>query len=229
MVFPPLPTRTDSDAAARRAGFTIMELMIVLVIVGIMAMTVAPSLSEILSGSRHASAAMDLVRFVRRARSQSIATSKAQLIRFQSAGSKKLGRIDVYSGMNNRCRQTPWTDNSAVLIPLASRARAFDMTDYNPSAVGVLPGLDDPDRPVIALTARTQPVVEANVLAEVWICYQPDGMVYAATFVSPPTTAPTLRVQDMGVELRLRREIENVQHGKDRLVVLPTGGNARLQ
>jgi prepilin-type N-terminal cleavage/methylation domain-containing protein len=220
MISDACPTRTDT-AAARRAGFTIMELMIVLVIVGIMAMTVAPSLSEVLGTNRHANAAMDLMRFMRRARSQSIATGKAQLIRFQTAGANRLGRIDVLTGISNRCRQTPWA--AAIARPV-NRSMAFDMTDYNPSAIGSKPGLDDTGRPLIVLTAHV-PAVGADPLSEVRLCYQPDGLVYRGWDPDPTL----LRIQDLAVEFRLRRQLDGARHGEDRFVALPPGGNARLQ
>jgi prepilin-type N-terminal cleavage/methylation domain-containing protein len=215
----PAPSPTRTDTAAARAGFTIMELMIVLVIVGIMAMTVAPSLSEVLSNNRHASAAMDLVRFARRARSQSIATSKAQLVRYESTGSNKLGRLDVFTGINNRCRQTPWAD---AITRGSNRAMAFDMVDYNPTAPGYTATLDDTGRQVIALIA-TNPG-STTALDEVRFCYQPDGLVFAAYIAGDP-----LRVQTLGVEFRLRRTIDRVKHGADRVVVFPVGGSARMQ
>jgi len=220
MVSDASPTRTDT-AAARRAGFTIMELMIVLVIVGIMAMTVAPSLSEVLGTNRHANAAMDLMRFMRRARSQSIATGKAQLIRFDATGSNKLGRIDVFNGISNRCRQTPWAD--AIARPV-NRSRAFDMIDYNPSVIGGKPSLDDAHRPVIGLSARVL-AIGVDPMPEVRVCYQPDGLVYRGWNPDPTV----LRVQELELEFRLRRAVDGVRHGEDRLVVLPPGGNARLR
>src|SRR5690349_2448534 len=153
----PTPTDTAAGTAwaaggggpgARRAGFTIMELMIVLVIIGIMAMTVAPSLSEVLTSNRQSSAAMDLVRFGRRVRSRAVSSGAAQLARFVKRDSNGLGRVELFTGINNKCMQTPWAD---AIAAGAVRSQSFDMTDYN---TGEDPKVDDEGRAVIELMAR---------------------------------------------------------------------------
>lgn len=209
------PTSNDTTA---RAGFTVMELMIVLVIIGVMAMTVAPSLSDVLTNNRQASAAMDLVKFGRQIRSRSISSGVAQLMIYRSADSNGLGRIELFPSVNNRCRQSElaWKTgfDKGVLKPV--RALSYDMLDYNP---GTNPTATDTGRPVIKLLAKAN-----DDLSELWLCYQPDGLVYASYLAGDP-----LRVQDIDVEFTIQRKVNGVIQGYDRKAVFPMGGNARLQ
>jgi prepilin-type N-terminal cleavage/methylation domain-containing protein len=66
------------------AGFTIIELLISLVIIGIISAAVAPSLSEVLSDNRQVAATQNIVRLARRARSLALASGLAHLLRYQA-------------------------------------------------------------------------------------------------------------------------------------------------
>lgn len=203
---------THAHSPAGRAGFTIMELMIVLVIIGIMAMTVAPSLSEVLGNNRQSNATMELVRFGRNARARALSSGAAQLVVFVAADSGGHGRFQLYSGSNNKCLQVPWAQAAA------KRQLSFDMLDYNH---GTNPRADDPKRPVIKATAKAD-----NTLDQLQLCYQPDGLVYAAFNSLDPTQ---LRIQDLDVEVTITRTLNGAVYGADRKVVFPMGGNVRVQ
>jgi prepilin-type N-terminal cleavage/methylation domain-containing protein len=205
----------------RSAGFTIIEMMIVLCIVGVMAAAIAPSLGELLADNRQSSAAMDLVRLARQTRAQASTSGLAQLIRFRGgnddAGANGLGAITVYAGMNTKCMRTPW---QLTLTPASGTglgpSRLFHMGDYNPSTG--TPTANDLDRHVIALSARLdggQPQVDLRV------CYQPNGEVYVGV--------PGLAVQTASVLFSITRTMDRAARGRERQVILPVGGNARVR
>lgn len=224
---PVRPATSSDTSAAKRAGFTLMELMIVVVIVAIMAMTVAPSLSEALIGNRHSNAAMHLVRFGRQIRSQAIATNTAQLMHYVKADTGGLGRIQRYVGMTNKCLQSRWDLAMGDADKGAKAAWAFDMLEFNPGG-----STDDTKHQVIGLYAIAQALPEladgspdlSSPKDEAFICYQPDGMAYA-TFVDEAS----LEVMADGVEFVFRRTLNATKHGVDRVVLFPASGNARLK
>lgn len=212
--------------AARKSssGFTVIELMIALVIVGIMAATIAPSLSEVMADNRQTSAAMDIVRLARMTRAQAIATGTAHLLRYDAtnaaAGANGLGTISTYVGMNSKCLQTPWRQTFTPAVGSGQGpVGLFHMGDYNPTDGA--PGADDDNRHVIALTTRVGAENNA-VQAAMHICYQPNGDIYTG-----PTLALTL--QTLPVLITIARSINDVSRGRDRQVLFPVGGNARLR
>src|ERR1700753_1681156 len=93
-----------------RPVFTLRELMIAITIMGTMAALMAPGIAEFLADTRASAATEDLIRLSRHVRSRAQETGLAHLIVFDASNgiSGALGRILVYEGMNNHCRQTPW-------------------------------------------------------------------------------------------------------------------------
>lgn len=223
------------------AAFTLVELLIALIIMGIMAATIAPSLSEVLADNRQGAAAQDLVRLSRRARSLALGSGVAHLLRFQEASSNNLGAIELYAGMNGRCLQTPWATAFAatVAFPLpadpgaAGRLRAmevFDMAYYNPTGDGSRPAAADSGRQVTTLRASVG--ADASDRPVIWICYQPNGDSYTM-IVSPADPLQLLRqFSKASVLFTLARTVRTssvVPHGLDRKVIFPGGGTARAQ
>jgi prepilin-type N-terminal cleavage/methylation domain-containing protein len=233
------------------AAFTLVELMIAIVVMGVMAAAIAPSLSEVLADSRQGAAAQDLVRLSRRARALALGTGMAHLLRFQEASSGNLGAIELYAGMNGRCLQTPWAAAFAATLAFpnppdpgpAGRLRqleVFDMAYYNPKGDGSHPTAADTGRQVLTLRATID--IDANDRPLVWICYQPNGDSYTMV-VTPADPLQLLRQSTTGtaqvlstrgsVLFTLARVVRSsggvVPHGLDRKVIFPAGGTARSQ
>ena len=190
--------------AARSAAFSLVELMIALIIIGIMAMTVAPSLQQVL-GRRAPGAAID--------------TAAAHMLWFQEsepAGSN-LGRIALYAGMNSKCQQTPWAQATGMAgQPLA----VFDMTDFNPTNGTTQPRSNDAGRQVITLRATM-----AAARTDLRICFQPNGDVY--TTAADNTTQ--LITQRDRVLFAIARTIDGVSYGRTRTVLFPAAGSMRFE
>jgi prepilin-type N-terminal cleavage/methylation domain-containing protein len=202
------------------AGFSMIELLISLTIIGIMSAAIAPSIGEMVADNRQASAAIDIVRIARKARALTISSGNAHLLRYQ-VGPGGLGMIELFSGMNNKCLQTPWAQ--AFTAPVGSRLRALetiDMAYYNPKT-GSAPTVDDTGRQVVWVTG----FVNAAAVNQVQICYQPDGDVYTAV---PPATLA--RQQSASPLLfRVFRAVNGSSRGTVREIVFPAGGNARAR
>lgn len=202
------------------AGFSLIELLISLTIIGIMSAAIAPSIGEMVADNRQASAAIDIVRLARKARALTISSGNAHLLRYQ-VGPGQLGMIELFAGMNNKCLQTPWAQAFNALA--GSRLRALetiDMSFYNPKT-GSIPTVDDTGRQVIWATA----LVNATAVNQVQICYQPDGEVYTAV---PPATLARQQVA-LPVLFRVFRSVNGVSHGQIREIIFPAGGTARAR
>jgi prepilin-type N-terminal cleavage/methylation domain-containing protein len=208
------------------AGFSLIELLISLAVIGIMSAAIAPSIAEVVADNRQVSAAVDLVRLSRKARARTVATGNAHLLRYV-VGQNGLGWVDLYAGMNNKCVQTPWAQAFAAACPLPPAVgsplcpiETLDMRYYNPKT-GSDPTVDDTGRQVVWATA----LVNANPVTEVQICYQPDGEVYTAvppaTLARQPATSPVL--------FRVLRAVNGNPHGTTREIVFPAGGTARTR
>jgi prepilin-type N-terminal cleavage/methylation domain-containing protein len=208
------------------AGFSLIELLISLAVIGIMSAAIAPSITEIVADNRQASAAVDLIRISRKARARTVATGTAHLLRYQ-VGQNGLGWVDLYAGMNNKCVQTPWAQAFAAACPAPPAVSSplcpietIDMRYYNPKT-GNDATVDDTGRQVVSLAA----LVLANPVTEVQICYQPDGEVYTAvppaTLARQPATSPVL--------FRVSRSVNGTSHGTPREIVFPAGGTARTR
>jgi len=208
----------------RSAGFTIIELLIALVIIGAMAMAVAPSLSEVLSDNRQHGAAMEVLKIARHARAQSLLTGTAHMLRFRNqndaVGSFGLGRIDLIVSMNNKCAEN---QTRFVQVP-----RWADMGEFNVSSA--MPTRADVNRQVIFLEARlanptaVAAVAEASVpVTDLRICYQPNGETFSGVGGVP------FGPQVQHVLFTVRREINGSERGVSRQILLPVGGNARFR
>lgn len=211
--------RTRRRARAGRGGFTLVEMMISLTIIAVMAMIIAPSLSEMQLSSRQTGASMDLVRLGRSVRAQALATGVAHMLRF-NGGPNGVGLIAVHVGMNSSCLQTPWnqTYTEANLAP----RQFFDMADYNP-AVGSPVRSTDTSRQVILLTAMVGGTARNGVL----ICYQPNGDIYFNPAGDAMAQAAALQRQDLPVTFQVVRRYQNAVMGRTRMVIFPPGGSAR--
>lgn len=98
MVRPRTRTRSRTRAAA---GFTLLEMLIVVAIVGITAALAAPAIAGAMMERRNNEAALELVRIVRRARSSAVASGRAHVLRFDAPTAA--GRYRVYEGTSSGC------------------------------------------------------------------------------------------------------------------------------
>ena len=203
------------------AGFSLVELLISLAIIGIMSAAIAPSIGEMVADNRQASASIDLVRMSRKARALTLATGNAYLLRYQVGPA----RARLARAVRGHEQQVPADAVGRRPSPRrraagCARSRRSTWLIYNPKTSSN-PTVDDTGRQVIAATAK----VNASVVNEVQICYQPDGEVYTAV---PPATLARQQ-QALPVLFRVLRAVNGTSHGQIREIVFPAGGTARAR
>lgn len=225
-----------------RAGFTVIELMVVVAVVGVIAAAIMPALAEVRWDSRQSGAAHDIVRMGRRARAMTMETGVAHLLRFQrgndAGGSFGLGRFELIRGMTNRCQQTPWgqafIEANGLGIPATRREGAdlLDMISFNPTSVDppVVPTATDENEghQVILVTARGGTPIASQEAVQ--ICYQPNGQTYELFSATETGTGGVrLRPQLAPITFTVTRRLSGGVRGVSRQVVFPIGGNARVR
>lgn len=222
-------------------GFSLLELMLVLVIIGGLSALMVPGLSEFLADARASSASEDLVRLFRRTRARTQETGLAHWVQYDATASNNLGAIRVWEGMNNHCRQTLWTAVTTAYIPTTAATFGFapvetlDMgsSSYNPPTGGSAPDAADTGRFVISLwveqtaatpddTAILQGSRTASWLANAGICFQPNGETYQG--------GPTgMTIHNTPFVFRIVRRRDGAARGVPRQVIVAPGGTARAR
>lgn len=192
--------RLVMEGPRSREGFTVLELMIVLVIIGVGAALAAPGIGSAISDSRAADVAVDLMRLGREARSEPLTNGRAHVLHYE-AGAEGTGRLELYRGTNNGCNTQVWD--------LAAEDRIDEVVadDYNPDASHTIRVTSD---------------------AQVDLCYQPNGavMVRAAGGGRFGWSHPDVQT---GVVFTVTHEVAGDRVGVDREVVFPLGGTARIR
>lgn len=97
-----------------RAGYTILELLIVVAIIGVSAALAGPAVQGAIASRRANEVSLDVVKAVRRARAESRAYGRAYLLRYSSANQ---GSFTIYRGVSNKCNANDW---NGTIIPAAA-------------------------------------------------------------------------------------------------------------
>ncbi len=206
--------RRASIGRQRRAGFTLMELMVVVLIIGIVAAVTLPAMAAGSAERRVSAAALDVVRLARRARSETLAHGRAHMVRFTilTGGGPPLGQVQLWRGDSDRCNQADWD------VILARGA-----CDTNPSC------LDEVDMAARYSVSGWQVEMRAPGLGP-WVdaCYQPNG---AMLWRRRRGRFSERNAEGLGGGIRFRfvaKRSDGVRNGVLRYVVLPLGGEARI-
>lgn len=240
----PIPPGTGVSVLCRpgralQRGFTVIELLVVVTIVGILSATSFPLFHNIIRDQKVNRNATDLMSFYRMAKTRALGRGSAIVTRFQNPGPKgSIAYLEMLESVKNNtptanglvvdalptssCSGTNW-DAVGYQGPNGARAVTFrDMgTDYanNKSQ----PGIYDFLGPAV-LSAQTgaltsQPFVE--------LCFTPRGRTFiryaAATTWFPLTAVP--RIEVLNAQLRLGTP---PVPGITRSIFLPPNGVPRL-
>lgn len=221
---------------ARRpqAGFTLLEMMVVITVMGTMAALLAPGVGEFLADARGAAASEDLVRLSRHIRSRTQQSGLAHLLVFSSRSDDAggLGHVRVYEGMNNHCRQTPWTQ--ALNGTVAQGQAPVDelnlgLAQYNPPLGGnSSASVSDTNRQVIRLTAESVTTADvATSMESVVLCYEPSGATWQGTSDGSVVGYGFAR-QTLRLRFTVARSVNSEARGRSRPVTFQPGGIARF-
>jgi prepilin-type N-terminal cleavage/methylation domain-containing protein len=104
----PIELSPTSRHHERRAGFTIIELMVVVTIIGIIAGLAGPTITTGIREMRASGARADVVRILNHARAASRGMGKAHLLEFNGASDGNRGRLALYRSNGSSCLTTGW-------------------------------------------------------------------------------------------------------------------------
>lgn len=202
----------------RTAGFTLVEMMVVVAIIGVMATLVGPGLSEFMADSRASRAAEDLIRLVRHTQARVQHTRLAHLMLFE-ADHEDVGRVRVWEGMNDHCRTTPWKlAISGTVAQGHAPVDVLDMVDYNSGTR------------LITLTAR-KGAGSTTAITNAAVCFQPNGQTLESLEDDTPDELTATTVATTFTQHRESYIFTVVlEDGRlQREVLLPPGGTARMR
>lgn len=186
----------------------------VVAVIAVTAGLAAPTMYNAFAERRTASAPIDFVRMVRRARSEAMAYGRAHLIRFDATSP---GRFLLFRGVSSSCVGNTW---EGEIIPgtISGQCGVGDMRlcieELNMASDYYSTG---------ALDVR---VTDSAAAASVDICYEPTGR----TLFRAPTTAALSDDNTIngGRRFNFRRYEGGSPLGVTRQVVVPLGGEARV-
>jgi type II secretory pathway pseudopilin PulG len=196
-----------------RAGFTLLELMVIVTIIMILAAVAAPGMMRAAAISRAQRATGDLARMARRARMESATYGRAYLLRFTTADD---GTFELWRGLNDSCPLNRWADVFA-----GGTCTGTSGGPRNPDCVDTWYG-----------TAYSSPAhrVEAVPGGGVQlICFEPDGDLYTGTAVATPGTMTIPNAAVRVAVLRYETGVSTTAAVDERAVLFPGLAAPRIE
>ncbi len=119
-----------------RAGFTLIEMMITIGIIGAALALAAPSVRSALANRRNQQASLDVLSLALRARSDALSLGRAHMLRF-SDGANANGKVELFRGINNGCNTNDWV--TIMSGPACGQTNSYclgyvDMEDFASTA-----------------------------------------------------------------------------------------------
>lgn len=153
-----------------RHGYTLVELMIVVSIIGISAAAAAPAFSRAMAENRASQAVRELVRMGRRARSETAAYLRAHLVWIQPAANG--GTVSLIRGRTNSCLLENWNNLFTTTGPCGGAGAA---------CLETVSFADEQYRGVYFTEMMFEPMVsgimQPPASTATAICYTPSGVV----------------------------------------------------
>lgn len=212
------------SARLRQSGFTLVELMFVVVLVSVLAGALAPSVRRTLMEQKLATAARDLVRIIRDAKQKAATSRLAHLVHVDPGA----GEVRVLRGINSSCAAQNWLARNAFCNDSEVRRR-MGVECLVASMDNVSYALSD----TTSIRLREWVGDQAESVARS-ICFAPNGLTYTAR-KAIGEEALTLPKDDLGggflfeVQMRLLGASAEEQDLVPPIPVLvPTNGSPRV-
>jgi prepilin-type N-terminal cleavage/methylation domain-containing protein len=212
---PSQPTEPKARRAPE-AGFTLLELLVVVSIIAVTAALATPAIMSALNDRRANEAALDMVRLARRGRSEAAGYGRAYMVRFNNGSN---GSAVLWRGNNNGCNTNDW--GTIIGSGCEDNAMCVDALELDSSHFQ---------------TSSSQVVMTAPTLgATVDVCYEPTGrMLWRTSTTSRFTALNSAGAGDdatnLGGGVRFAfapQKTDGTADGVTRRVVLPLGGDPR--
>jgi prepilin-type N-terminal cleavage/methylation domain-containing protein len=198
----------------KTAGFTLIELMIVVTVIAVVAGAAAPAIGAGIRNRKASTATLDVARAFRVARSSAAGYGVAYMVSFDESADDGRGALRVTRGDTNRCNSVDWTLSTLLQVD-----------EYKGSAFA------DDDDWQIRLRAPE---------SKLQICYEPTGLTFSRVSASDSDGASSFgRFSSMspigaggtaagGWVFRVDRVEGGHEVGVRRQVVVPLGGEPRV-
>jgi prepilin-type N-terminal cleavage/methylation domain-containing protein len=194
-----------------KAGFTLIELMVVVSIVSIALLAFMPSFIHAMADRRAATASMELVRIGRRARAESIGQQRAMLM-YLSYGVPPLrsSALQLLRGNSIRCDIENWAQHSTNCAASDGVERGatscmesvfFTSTHWYHAPYVVTMGMWGANQTPVNVTPATivREVGAGSRSGTISICYEPSGLVRWSTAALALGTAMNFSLRNAGV------------------------------
>lgn len=106
----PLHQRPVAMVRRSQEAFTLLELMVVVTIIGVVSALALPGIGLARAEQASSEGALDLVRLLRRGRSEAAAFGRAHVMRYAAVADGGRGIVQLYRGRSNGCNANDWDE-----------------------------------------------------------------------------------------------------------------------